>query len=48
MELWQAIIVAFGGNAAPLLVLGFLGRSLISTFLARDAETFKIGFRLSL
>jgi hypothetical protein len=41
MELWQAILVAFGGNAALLLVLGFLGRSLLSHTLDKDLEKFK-------
>ncbi len=41
MELWQAILVAFGGNAALLLVLGFLGRSLLSNALDKDLEKFK-------
>jgi hypothetical protein len=41
VELWQSLLVAFGGNAALLLVLGFLGRSLISTVLEKDVENFK-------
>jgi len=41
MELWQAFLIAFGGNAALLLVLGFLGRSLIQQFLAKDIEGFR-------
>ena len=41
MELWQSLLVAFGGNAALLLVLGFLGRSLMSTVLAKDVEKFR-------
>jgi hypothetical protein len=41
MALWQALLVAFGGNAALLLVLGFLGRSLVSSILAKDIERFK-------
>ena len=41
MELWQSLLVAFGGNAALLLVLGFLGRSLMSSVLAKDIEKFK-------
>jgi hypothetical protein len=41
VELWQSLLVAFGGNAALLLVLGFLGRSLLSTVLAKDVEKFK-------
>jgi len=41
MELWQALLVAFGGNATLLLVMAFLGRSLISNFLTKDVEKFK-------
>lgn len=41
MELWQALLVAFGGNAAVLLILGFLGRSLINNALSKDLEKFK-------
>ncbi len=41
MELWQALLVAFGGNAALLLVIAFLGRSVISNFLTKDIEKFK-------
>lgn len=41
MELWQSLLVAFSGNAALLLVLGFLGRSLMSSVLAKDIEKFK-------
>ena len=41
MELWQSLLVAFGGNAALLLVLGVLGRSFMSTVLTKDIERFK-------
>ena len=41
MELWQSLLVAFGGNAALVLVLGFLGRSLMSSVLAKEVEKFK-------
>ena len=41
MELWQAMIVAFGGNAALLLVLAFLGRSFVGQLLTKDIEGFK-------
>ena len=45
MELWQSLLVAFGGNAALLLVLGFLGRSLMSAVMAKDLEKFKAGLQ---
>ena len=41
MELWQSLLVAFGGNATLLLILGFVGRSVISTFLDKDVEKFE-------
>ncbi len=41
MELWQSLLVAFGGNAALLLVLGFMGRALLSNALDKDLEKFK-------
>lgn len=41
MELWQSLLVALGGNATLLLVLGFLGRSVMSTVLTKDIEKFK-------
>jgi hypothetical protein len=41
MELWQAVLIAFGGNAALLLVLGVLGRSLLNSALNKDLEKFK-------
>lgn len=36
MEAWQTILLAFGGNAALLAVLGLLGKSLLEKVLARD------------
>lgn len=36
MEPWQTILLAFGGNAALLAVLGVLGKSLLEKVLARD------------
>lgn len=47
MELWQALLVAFGGNAVLLLVLGFLGRSIVSHVLGKDLEKFKVQLQLS-
>ena len=41
MQTWQIILVAFGGNAGLLLVLGWLARSLGSQLLAKDLEKFK-------
>jgi len=47
MELWQALLVGFGGNAALLLVITFLGRSLIGNFLTKDIEKFKGDLQLA-
>jgi hypothetical protein len=41
MTAWQYILLALGGNAALLLVLGWLARSLGSQLLAKDIERFK-------
>lgn len=41
MELWQALLVAIGGNAALLLVIAFLGRSLANNLFTKDLEKFK-------
>lgn len=41
MDAWQSILIAFGGNAVLLLVLGWLARSLGSQVLAKDLEKFK-------
>ncbi|MEJ2071350.1 MAG: hypothetical protein P8X58_13265 [Syntrophobacterales bacterium] len=38
MEAWQTILLAFGGNAALLAVLGLLGKSIIEKVLARDTQ----------
>jgi len=47
VELWQSLLVAFGGNAALLVVLGFLGRSLLSSVLAKDVEKFKAALQVA-
>ena len=41
MNPWQSILLAFGGNAVLLLVLGWLARSFGSQLLAKDLEKFK-------
>ena len=41
MSLFQEILIAFGGNATLLVVLGFLARSLIQTLLAKDIKKFE-------
>ncbi len=41
MSPWQTLLLAFGGNAALLLVLAWLARSFGSQLLAKDLEKFK-------
>jgi hypothetical protein len=41
METWQTILLAFGGNAALLAVLGLLGKSLLEKVIARDTKRFE-------
>ena len=45
MEVWQTIILALGGNAALLAVLGWLSKSLVSQLLAKDIEGFKVALQ---
>jgi hypothetical protein len=41
MSAWDDILIALGGNAAILIVLGFLARSLIQTWLTKDIRRFE-------
>ncbi len=41
MEVWQTIILVFGGNVALFAVLGYLSKSLLSQLLLKDIEGFK-------
>jgi hypothetical protein len=41
MSTWQEILIASGGNATLLIVLGFLARSMIQTWLAKDIKKFE-------
>ena len=41
METWQTILLAFGGNAALLAVLGVLGKSLLDKLILRDTKQFE-------
>ena len=45
MEAWQTILLAFGGNAALLAVLGFVGKSLLEKLIARDTTQFESDLR---
>lgn len=41
METWQTILLAFGGNAALLAVLGLLAKSLLEKLITRDTRRFE-------
>lgn len=41
MELWQAILLNFGGTATLLALLGWLARSIGAQLLTKDVERFK-------
>lgn len=41
METWQTILLAFGGNAALLAVLGVIGKSLLDKLIVRDTQRFE-------
>ena len=43
MDIWQSLLLALGGNATLLLLLGWLARSFGSQLLAKDLEQFKAG-----
>lgn len=43
MSVFQEVLLAFGSNAMVLVVLGFLARSLVQTWLAKDIKTFEQG-----
>ncbi|WP_211475055.1 hypothetical protein [Collimonas humicola] len=40
MQTWQTILLAFGGNAALLAVLAYIGKALLEKILARDTTRF--------
>ncbi len=44
MEIWQAILAAFGGSAFLLAVLAFCSRSLVSHWLTKSATEHQIKF----
>jgi hypothetical protein len=45
MEIWQTILLALGGNAVLLAVLGWLSKSFVSQLLAKDIEAFKYNLK---
>lgn len=42
MEIWQTILLAIGGNAVLVAVLGYLAKSLVSGLLAKDIKKFEV------
>ncbi|HEY0894745.1 MAG TPA: hypothetical protein VGE32_16910 [Cellvibrio sp.] len=44
MEIWQAILAAFGGTALLFAVLAFCGKSLVSHWLSKSATEHQIKF----
>lgn len=45
MEAWQTILLAIGGNAALLAVLGMLAKSLLDKVIARDTKVFELDLK---
>ncbi len=45
MEAWQTILLAFGGNAALLAVVGLLGKSLLDKLITRDTKRFELDLK---
>lgn len=41
MTIWKEILIAFGSNAVLLVVLGFLARSLLNTWIVKDIKQFE-------
>ena len=41
MDTWKTLLLAFGGNAALLAVLAFVGKSLLEKWIARDTKQFE-------
>lgn len=41
MEIWQTILLAFGGNAALLAVLAVIGKSILDKLIVRDTKQFE-------
>jgi hypothetical protein len=45
MEAWQTVLLAFGGNAALLAVLGLLGKSILDKLIVRDTKQFEVDLK---
>jgi hypothetical protein len=46
METWQTVLLAFGGNAALLAVLGLLGKSFVEKLILRDTKQFESALKV--
>ena len=47
MNLWNTLLAAFGGTAALLLLLGYLGRTAIKHWLDKDIDAHKANLKLA-
>ncbi|MGD1104066.1 MAG: hypothetical protein ABSA59_18615 [Terriglobia bacterium] len=47
MDVWKEILIALGSNATLLVVLGFLARSLLNTWLTKDIKRFETDLKAS-
>ena len=45
MDAWQTVLLALGGNAALLAVLGLLGKSLLEKLITRDTKRFEANLK---
>jgi hypothetical protein len=46
MEIWQTLLLAFGGNAVLLAILGWLAKSFVSGLIAKDLKGFENDLKL--
>jgi len=46
MGIWQTLLLAFGGNAALLAILGWLAKSFVSGLIAKDLKRFENDLKL--
>lgn len=46
MEIWQTFLLAFGGNAVLLVILGWLAKSIVTNLIAKDLKGFKNELKL--
>ena len=46
MKIWQTLLLAFGGNAVLLAILGWLAKSFVSGLIAKDLKGFENDLKL--